>query len=271
MTRSASFDADVLRAVLGRGTFWGDLRVVAETGSTSSDLAILARAGAPEGTVILADHQTAGRGRLGRTWHAPSGTSIAVSMLFRPAPVPVARWPWLPLLAGVAVVEAVRAETGVAADLKWPNDVMVDGLKLAGLLAEVVPQAGRPETAEGGGGVIVGVGLNVTAQRSDLPPTATSLALCGATDLDWVRVLAAVLRSVAHRYAGWCTDAGEPGAVQRAYRPLCATLGAQVRVQLPAGGSLTGQAIDIDDDGRLVVRTAAGDRALSAGDVVHVR
>jgi BirA family biotin operon repressor/biotin-[acetyl-CoA-carboxylase] ligase len=184
-------------------------------------------------------------------------------MLFRPASVPVARWPWLPLLAGVAVVEALRAETGVPAGLKWPNDVVVDGLKLAGLLAEVVPECG--------GGVVVGVGLNVTAVRPDLPLTATSLALCGAADLDRVQVLAAVLRSVAHQYAGWCTSGGDPGAVRRAYRPLCTTLGAQVRVQLPAGGPLTGRATDVDDDGRLVVRTADGDRALSIGDVVHVR
>jgi len=250
-------------AVRAASGFWADVRVRAETGSTSSDLVALARAGAPEGTVVLADHQTAGRGRLGRTWHTPPGTSIAVSMLFRPASVPVARWPWLPLLAGVAVVEALRAETGVPAGLKWPNDVVVDGLKLAGLLAEVVPECG--------GAVVVGVGLNVTVVPPDLPPTATSLSLCGVADPDRGRVLAAVLASVAHRYEGWCARSGDPVEARRAYRPHCTTLGSQVLVQLPAGCPLTGRATDVDDDGRLVVRTADGDRALSIGDVVHVR
>lgn len=263
MPGSAPYDADFLRAALGPGTIWTDVRVLVETGSTSSDLVALARGGAPEGTVVLADHQTAGRGRLGRTWHAPPGTSIAVSMLFRPTSVPVARWPWLPLLAGVAVVEALRAGTGVPAGLKWPNDVVVDGLKLAGLLAEVVPECG--------GGVVVGVGLNVTAVRPDLPPTATSLALCGVVDPDRGRVLAAVLASVAHRYEGWRARSGDPVEARRAYRSHCTTLGSQVLVQLPAGYPLTGRATDVDDGGRLVVRTADGDRALSIGDVVHVR
>lgn len=265
MPASRPYDAPVVRTALGGAGFWRDVRVVATTGSTSADLVDLARAGAPEGTVVLADYQSAGRGRLGRGWHAPAGTSIAVSMLFRPATVQLDRWPWLPLLCGVAVVEAVTAEAGVPATLKWPNDVLVDGQKLAGLLAEMVP------AAEGTGAVVVGLGLNVTVGSADLPPAATSLARCGAPETDRIALLAAVLTRVASRYMSWRDRGGDPVAPRAAYRSLCSTLGTEVRVLLPAGAELAGRAVDIDAAGRLVVSTAAGGRALSVGDVVHVR
>lgn len=291
MVGSTAYDADAVRAAIGPSGFWDDVRVVGETGSTNADLTALARAGAAEGTVVLADHQTAGRGRLGREWRAPAGTAVTVSMLFRPATVPAGRWPWLPLIVGLAVAEAVRAATGVPAALKWPNDVLVDGRKLAGLLAEVVPDgdsvgadrpatqrpdsqrsAGDPAGADGSGAaVVVGVGLNVTVAGPDLPSAATSLALCGATEVDRVRLLVAVLSGVAGRYESWRDAAGDPVAARGAYLPLCTTLGTQVRVQLPTGSELAGLATDIDSDGRLVVSTADGDRTLSVGDVVHVR
>lgn len=241
---------------------WRDIRVLAETGSTSSDLAALARAGAAEGTVVVADHQAAGRGRLDRTWLSPPGTGIAMSMLFRPA-VPVAHWPWLPLLTGVAIVAAVKTASGISPGLKWPNDVVLGGSKLAGILAEVVP--------EGDGAVVVGVGLNVSTTAADLPPNGTSLALCGAPDVDRLDVLAAMLSTVEKVYDGWRRTGGDTAAAAAAYRPLCTTLGATVQVTVPGGAHVEGVAVDVDAHGRLVVRTDTGDRTLSVGDVVHVR
>ena len=272
MSGGRAYDAAAVRAALPGSTMWRDIRVVPETGSTSSDLADLARAGAPEGTLVVADHQVSGRGRLDRTWHTPPGTGIAVSMLFRPVDVPVSRWPWLPLLVGVAVAEAVHTGAAVPVTLKWPNDVVIEGRKLAGILAEVVP-----------GGVVVGVGLNVSVQAADLPPTATSLALEGvartctpegkqlAAFVDRLDLLATLLVSVDQRYGWWRGLGGDPAATAAAYRPLCTTLGSQVRVGLPSGGRLVGLALDIDHEGRLVVRTPSGDHAVGVGDVVHVR
>lgn len=132
--------------------------MVPQTGSTNADLLEAARAGAAEGLVLVAEEQTAGRGRLGRTWSAPAGAALTFSVLLRPAGVPPTRLGWLPLLTGVAVAAAVRAETGVPASLKWPNDVLVGERKLAGILAEAHSDA-----------VVVGVGLNVTLSRAELP------------------------------------------------------------------------------------------------------
>lgn len=261
MPRSGAYDAESVRAALGPSTMWRDVRVVEQTGSTSSDLAALARLGAVEGTVVAADHQVSGRGRLDRRWDAPPGTAVTVSLLLRPAEVAVSRWPWLPLLTGVAVVAAVRAVSGVPAGLKWPNDVMVSGRKLGGILAEVVP--------DGAGAVVVGVGLNVSAAAAQLPPTGTSLALCGAPRTSRAELLAAVLAAVEEEYVSWRRAGGDTDP--SAYRALCTTIGATVRLSVPGGDELTGMAVDVDDCGRLVLRTASGDRAFSVGDVVHVR
>lgn len=263
MHLAAGYDEEAVRGGLGTTALWRDVRVVAQTGSTSSDLAGLARAGAPEGTVVVADHQVTGRGRLDRSWHTPPGTGIAVSVLLRPTGVPVRRWTWLPLLVGVAVTSAVAEATGLRASLKWPNDVLLGGRKLAGILAEVVPG--------GDGAVVVGIGLNVTVAAADLPEPATSLLLAGAPDADRLTVLTALLGAVEREYLAWRATGGQPDGVGAAYRPLCATLGATVRVTLPTGAEVTGEGVDVDDDGRLVVRTATGRLALSVGDVVHVR
>jgi BirA family biotin operon repressor/biotin-[acetyl-CoA-carboxylase] ligase len=227
-----------------------DLRVVAETGSTNADVAALARAGAAEGLVVVAEAQTAGRGRLDRAWVSPPRAGLTFSVLLRP-PAPS---PWLPLLTGVAVAVALRERCGVPATLKWPNDVLVADRKLAGILAEVAD-----------GAVAVGVGLNVSTRAEELPGAgATSLALAGADTVDRETVLKAVLRLLARGYAGWRAD---PAALPPAYRSVCSTLGRAVRVELPGGPAVTGVAESVDDDGRLVV---AG-RAYGAGDVVHLR
>jgi BirA family biotin operon repressor/biotin-[acetyl-CoA-carboxylase] ligase len=260
---------------------WRAIEVVNRTGSTNADLAARARAGEPEGLVLAADHQAAGRGRLGREWEAPPRAGLAVSVLLRP-PVDPARWSWLPLLAGVAVVEALTRVCGVPAGLKWPNDVLVpepvrgrppeqgERRKVCGVLVEAVPGAdGGPAAA------VLGFGLNVDQDRNELPvPRATSLRLAGAATLDRDTVLRACLRALAVRYRRWLDAGGDPRAsgVAPAYREACLTLGQEVEVHLPGREPLRGVAEGVDDDGRLVVATPDGRReATAAGDVVHVR
>ncbi|MEO7398221.1 MAG: biotin--[acetyl-CoA-carboxylase] ligase [Ilumatobacteraceae bacterium] len=248
-------------ALIGPGRFWTDLVVTATTGSTNADVAAAAHAGAPEGTVHTTDAQTSGRGRLDRSWEAPAASGIAVSVLLRPDSIPAARWVWLPLLAGLAVDATVR-ECGVESGLKWPNDVLVNGRKLAGILLE------RVETSSGPAAV-VGVGLNVTLRRDELPvDTATSLALEGATETDRTIVLRSLLRNLEALYRAWKASDGDPAAgIRDSYIRRCVTLGTRVRVDLPNNECLEGEATGIDEFGRLLVDGTA----ISAGDITHVR
>lgn len=265
------------RALVREGGFWREIRVVDRTGSTNADLAQRARDGAPEGTVLVTELQTAGRGRLGRTWTAPPRSGLMFSMLLRPQ-VPVPMLGWASLLTGVAVAGAVRRMTAwsqegerflsggdvaVDARLKWPNDLMVGERKLAGILVE--------KTGEG---LIAGVGLNVGLREAELPVrTATSLAIEGAPLSDRAPLLRAILREFATWYREWTALDGDPEAsgLRTAYKDLCATLGRRVRVELPGAETLSGTARDVDGAGRLVVAGTGWDSAVSAGDVVHVR
>jgi len=252
-----------LREALGApGGFWHDIRVVAETGSTNADLLAEAKSGLPEGAVLVADAQSAGRGRLGRRWVSPPGTSLSFSVLLRPAAVPPASRAWVPLLAGVAVAAALRAEATADAWLKWPNDVLVRGGKVAGILAE-----------QAGDAIVVGIGINVTVARDELPvPEATSLAIEGA-GTGREPLLTGALGQLERWYLDWKSEAGDAdrSGLRAEYLGLCATVGQQVRVSLPGGSVVTGEASDVDSAGRLVVRTGAGPVPVSAGDVVHVR
>jgi BirA family biotin operon repressor/biotin-[acetyl-CoA-carboxylase] ligase len=233
-----------------------DVQTIAETASTNADLAEAARAGAPEGTVIVADRQTAGRGRLNRSWESPPGSGLTVSALLRPAGLATDHWPWIPLMAGLAVADAVRG-LGVEPRLKWPNDVEVDGLKLAGLLVE------RVETPTGPSAV-VGVGVNIAMTAAQLPiPTATSLHLQGI-DASRDDVLTRLLDALGARYELLKADAS---ALRTDYVAACGTVGSTVRVSLPDGSAMEGRATDVDDDGRLVV----DGRPVTAGDVLYVR
>lgn len=238
------------------------VRHVAETGSTNADLSVAALDGEAEGAVLVADHQTEGRGRLGRSWQAPPGSGLAVSMLLRPS-VPAHRWPWLPLLTGVAVVEALRIYPGADAVLKWPNDVILGSAKLAGILVERVERAdGSPDAA-----AVVGVGLNVSAG----PPGAASLHDAGFSDLSRDEVLAALLDVFGAQYDEWCAVEGDPEPwLAPAYTACCDSLGREVRADVPGRPPVIGRAVDVDIDGRLVVRTDAGDVPVGAGDVVHL-
>jgi BirA family transcriptional regulator, biotin operon repressor / biotin---[acetyl-CoA-carboxylase] ligase len=251
---------ELRRQLVTAGGLWRDVTVVPQTGSTNADVLEEARAGADEGLVLVAEEQTAGRGRLGRAWSAPPRAGLIFSVLLRPAAVPPARLGWLPLLTGVAVARAVRDQAGVPAGLKWPNDVLVGERKLAGILAEAHGDA-----------VVVGVGLNITLSRPELPvPAATSLLIEDAASTDRAALLAAVLTGLARRYQAWRTD--PDGTELRAdYLRWSATVGREVRVELPGGARLSGTAEDVDEVGRLVVRTPDNLVRVGAGDVVHVR
>jgi BirA family biotin operon repressor/biotin-[acetyl-CoA-carboxylase] ligase len=245
---------------------WTDICVVTETGSTNEDVLKEAAGGAPEGLVIAAEAQTAGKGRLGRTWQARPGSALTFSVLLRPDRVPPSARGWAPLLAGVATVRALRQETGADAGLKWPNDVLVGGRKLAGILAEQLGEA-----------IVVGIGINVLGPEHELPvPTATSLEHSGAASTDRTALLAAILRQLEHWYVRWSeTGKGDPVAsgLREQYLSLCTTIGQPVRVLLPGGRALTGTAADVDGAGRLLVEPASGSDlvAVSSGDVIHVR
>lgn len=256
--------AALTRALIHPGSLWREIRVVPETTSTNADVAAAARAGAGEGLVVIAESQTGGRGRLGRQWASPPRAGLTFSLLLRPS-TPPSSWGWVPLLAGVALAEAVVEQTAVPVRLKWPNDLLAsDGAKLAGILAEL-------PTGPSGGVVVVGIGLNVTTRSAELKdlPTATSLACHGAAETDRGSLLPAILRKFEAGYAGW-QAAG--GAQLASYPWWCATIGRSVRLTLPGGREVTGEATGVDPAGRLEVRTPDGTlRAYSAGDVEHLR
>lgn len=246
------------------------LEVLDEAGSTNDELRRRATGpeedGWPSFSVVATDTQTAGRGRLGRSWAAPAGTSLAVSVLLRTA-LPPAALGWLPLLAGVAMRRALTA-VGASANVKWPNDVLLGERKVCGILAELLP-----------GAVIVGTGVNLTLTEEQLPvPTATSLALAGveATADDVLSGYLPALRAEVAALEAAGGDADRSGLRDRA-RAACGTLRRTVRVELPDGGTLVGTAVDLDADGRLLVSPtdAAGGAGvlvpITAGDITHLR
>jgi BirA family transcriptional regulator, biotin operon repressor / biotin---[acetyl-CoA-carboxylase] ligase len=278
--RARLAEAALADTLLAGSLLYTSIGVVDQTGSTNADLLTAARSGAATGTVLVAEEQTAGRGRLDRSWQSEPGASLTFSVLLRPAGVPAANLGWLPLLAGVAMVSALRAQTGLEISLKWPNDVLAGAAaarvaagagaaggsgKLAGILAE-----------QAGDAVVIGIGLNVSATESELPGgPATSLSLAGAADPDRQAILVALLTELEHWYLRW-SGAPRPGdaeacGLRASYLQCCATIGRDVRVEMPGGKMLTGRAADVDGVGRLLVAADDGVHAISAGDVVHVR
>ncbi|MGW5325641.1 biotin--[acetyl-CoA-carboxylase] ligase [Streptomyces sp. NPDC004014] len=262
--------AALRRGLVREGGLWSEVDVVQSTGSTNSDLVARAAAGrAGEGAVLVAEEQTAGRGRLDRQWTAPPRSGLFFSVLLNPAEVPVARWGWLPLLTGVAVATGLSRAAGVDTALKWPNDLLVtvggEERKTGGILAE----------RAGDGGVVIGVGVNVSLRAPELPvPQAGSLALAGAVNTDRDPLLRGVLRSLEDWYGRWRSAGGDPDAsgLQETYAAGCATLGRTVRAELPGDRSVVGEAVAVDGDGRLVIATQDGVREpVGAGDIVHLR
>jgi BirA family biotin operon repressor/biotin-[acetyl-CoA-carboxylase] ligase len=250
------------RALVRPGSLWTDVTVVDSTGSTNADLAKAALAGAAEGAILVAEEQVAGRGRLGRTWTVPARSGLTFSILLRPK-VAMAAHGWLPLLCGVAAASAVRRLAEVDVRLKWPNDLLIGERKLAGVLAERADD-----------GVVVGMGLNVSLRPEELPvETATSLAIEKAACTDRDPLLRAVLREIDTHYAEWTAADGdaETCGLRSAYLAVSATVGRQVRVELPGERVLTGRATGVDRSGHLQVEGEHERYTLSAGDVVHLR
>ncbi len=264
---------------------------LAEAGSTN-DVLVAQATGAdaaawPDLSVVVTDNQTRGRGRLGRTWLAPTGKSLAVSVLLRPvhagAPLAVDHFGWFPLLAGTAMTRAVRevvdASMTPAVDtpdegnpvhevtLKWPNDVLIDGYKVSGILSELLPDAT---------GLVIGTGLNVSLDEHDLPTlTSTSLLLVTGSAPNADAVLARYLTELYGLTAAFVAAGGDPvrSGLLQAVRGVCGTLGTPVRVELPGGSDLVGTAVDLDKDGRLIVENQSNGelQAVAAGDVTHLR
>ncbi len=268
------------RALMVPGGFVSALRVLPEVDSTNTALLGAAADGAPHASVVIAEAQNAGKGRLGRTWVAPPRSGLFVSILLRPQ-IPPSRWGWLPLLAGVAARSAVACVSELEVALKWPNDLILAGAKdadidtaygtdrkLGGILAEQGGNEAEPY-------VVVGIGINVTLRADELPaPHATSLLLAGAKVTDRDTILRVLLRTFGSWYTDWAAADGdaEASGLAAAYRVACATIDRPVRAELPGGVTISGHATDLDADGRLVVRTADGTSTpIGAGDVVHLR
>ncbi|OCB23765.1 biotin--[acetyl-CoA-carboxylase] ligase [Mycobacterium malmoense] len=262
----APLDQAALRAeLIGTGLGWRRLDVVDETGSTNADLLARAASGADlAGAVLIAEHQTAGRGRQGRGWSATPRTQITMSVGVSVVDVPAAGWGWLPLATGVAVVDAVAPLLdGVEVGLKWPNDVLAGPRggpgKLAGILAEVA----RPV-------VVIGLGLNVF-EAPDGIEGATSLADLGLASPDRTRLVSGLLTELGRRIVAWRAARGADWALAADYRARSLTLGNRVRAHLPGGREVVGVATAVDDQGRLCIDTGGGTVVVSAGDVVHLR
>ncbi|MDH6677752.1 BirA family biotin operon repressor/biotin-[acetyl-CoA-carboxylase] ligase [Rhodococcus sp. LBL1] len=265
-------DVDALRRALVRDAggdpdaFWSRLDVVAETGSTNADL--LARPQGPDyaRSVLIAEFQSGGRGRHARPWVSAPRALVTVSAVLDMPGMDLADIGWLPLLSGIAVVDALRKVAEVDAELKWPNDVLIDGRKVAGILAEVASTAPVPT-------IVVGVGLNVSLTEDELPvPTATSLALEDAAVTDRTVLVRAMLRELARRWREWEGAGWKVDDLAAAYRERCGTLGRLVRAELPGNRELVGVATDVDVEGRIVIK-AEGESpvAVSAGDITHLR
>lgn len=254
-------DAGRIRTLLEPGNPFTRVEVVETTGSTNADLAARAREGEAEGVALVAMEQTAGRGRLDRQWVSPRGASISLSMLLKPRPE-FQHWGWLSLLAGMAVASAVAelAPEPSRVTLKWPNDVLIGGRKVCGILSERIE---RPDGAR----AVVGLGINVTLTEDELPvPTATSLALEGiATDQS--RVVAGVLNHFARLYSAWQAR----GSLREEYQARCSSIGAQLSVVVDGAHTVEGTGRGVDGFGRLQVATAQGLQTFAVGDVIHAR
>lgn len=259
------------------------LTVLESTGSTNADLlrGVTEDPGAwPDLSVLTAEYQSDARGRLERRWEAPARSSVSVSLVLLPVngagrPLPTHRYSWLSLLAALALREALTETAGLPAELKWPNDVLVRGRKIAGILAQLGPLG-----AGGAPPVILGTGLNVTLTEPELPvPTATSVLLENPDTVDRTELLKSYLSRFATLYRSFCNADGDPTAgmaggpsLHKRVEHLLSTLGKQVRAQLPGDHEIIGHATRLDEYGSLLVVDAAGhEHVVTAGDVVHLR
>lgn len=259
------------------------LDVVDTTGSTNEDLLRAVRVDPkawPDLSVLTAEHQSSGRGRLARQWEAPPRSSIAVSLVLRPVnaqglPVPTHSYSWLSMVAALALREALMETAGLPAQIKWPNDVLVNGRKISGILAQMEPLSGPGVPA-----VILGTGINVSLTEEELPvPTATSVLMEQSSASDRTGLLKSYLSRFATLYRGFCNADGDPEAglaggpsLHKRLEHVMVTLGREVRAQLPGDHEIIGHATRLDPYGSLLVVDDAGkEHVVTAGDVVHLR
>lgn len=278
LNRGALADQDFLSA-----TGIAKLVVVDSTGSTNADLlrsVAVEPKSWPDLSVLTAEYQTAARGRLDRRWEAPPLSSVSVSIVLRPAnaegrPLPTLSYSWLSLLAAVALRETLLETAGIPAELKWPNDVLVRGRKIAGILAQLGPMVEGSVPP-----VILGTGLNVNLTSAELPvPTATSVALEQPLTVDRTLLLKSYLSHFAVLYRSFCNADGDPAAgmaggpsLHKRVGAVMVTLGKQVKAQLPGDHEIIGHATRLDDYGSLLVVDGSGhEHVVTAGDVVHLR
>ena len=273
MTSREPVDIAAIRAAVANPNGpYARVDYTAFTGSTNADLVAAGHQNAPAWTAAVTEYQNSGRGRHGRVWTAPKGSHVTLSILIRPTAESIERLGTMPLVSGLAIIDALTATAARHPDatdkltpqLKWPNDVLIDGRKLCGILAEAVSLG--PEPA-----VVIGLGLNVSITTEELPvPHATSLDLeAPGIEIDRAQLTADVLLALHHRINQW-VDADPQ--LMADYRAVCSSIGADVKVLLPGDEELLGTVRDVADDGRLVVVDKQGsEHVLAAGDVTHLR
>ena len=258
----APLTADDLSAGLATKRVGRRIHAYAETDSTMDVAHRLAAAGEPEGSIVIAEAQGKGRGRLGRSWVSPPGTGIYLSLILRPE-LPMAELSKITLMTAVAVAKAVQGETGLRPEIKWPNDLLIGGKKIAGILSELNVQA------SGSRYVVIGIGLNVNTPAESLPEIATSLAQQAGAPVDRLRFARRLLAELDEAYVQFL-EGGMP-AILDLWREFAGFLGSRIRVSVQ-GRMLEGQALDIDASGALLVRTETGRvESVSAGEVLVVR
>lgn len=258
MTDRTPLDVPRLRAAVAG--VYADVVYTESTGSTNADLALAAQRGAPAWTAHVTEYQHAGRGRHGRVWTAPPGSQVILSILMRPPAETLQRLGTMPLITGLAILDALPIE----ARLKWPNDVLVQGRKLCGILGEAVALDEHPA-------LVMGLGLNVSLTEAELPvPHAISLDLAFPDQqFDRTELAAQILLALHNRLSQWIHN--DPTLI-RDYRQVCSSIGQQVKVVLPGDAILLGEAVDVAEDGKLRVVDKQGTlHELAAGDVTHLR
>lgn len=267
-------EAPLRELLITPSTPWRDVRCHEEVGSTNA----VSLEDPRPWSIVTTRHQTSGRGRFTRQWESPVGASVAMSMTV-PLATDMTTWGWLPLTTGLAVAEALGALTGSPDRfaVKWPNDVLARETedtwgKVSGILCETA-------FSHHGHLAVVGVGVNITLRREDLPvPTATSLELAGlrhraSSDaaINGTDVVVAIAGAFARRHAQWQAGGADLAALQQDYRRICDTLGREVTIHLPDGTSPQGIAEDVDDSGEIVISSGTTRNQYAAGDVIHLR
>lgn len=276
LTASQPFSAQNIQARLTTKSLGWNLHILEEASSTNTVALQLAAEGAEHGTVIIAERQTAGRGRLGRHWYSPAHQNLYGSIIVRMTLSP-SQVLWLPLITGMAIAQTVEQEAGLQPSLKWPNDILIGRRKIGGILCESTSHGKQ------GGAVIIGIGLNVNAGKDTFPPdlqgSATSLAIEAERVFDRHSLAATLLSHLETHLER--LQSGDPTQLKKAYLARCSTIGRTIAIHMNNGEQLEGFAQDIALDGALLVLPSA-DRSkphttdssvleIRSGDVTYVR